>query len=303
MDAGRVSAGGEGATGGGTARPPESRPGPPRSHELAKRIASAAVLAPVAIYLVYVGGWPFTLLVMLVAVLMTYEWARLVRGSHLNADYVIHAVTAIIAVALAGAGMPLLALGAALAGVAVAFGVVVWTGQARRWPMIGFPYILLPCIGLVWMRSGGEWGMLTLYWLLAVVWMTDIMAFVVGRTFGGPKLAPRLSPSKTWSGLAGGVAGAAAAGALTSAALGLGAAWSLAAISGIIAVVAQIGDIAESALKRYADVKDSSALIPGHGGVLDRVDGLIFAAVAACAAALIGLVAGGGKGMGLGVFA
>ena len=273
------------------------------SRELVKRIASAAVLAPVAIYLVYLGGWPFTLLVMFVAVLMTYEWARLVRGTHLNADYVIHAATAVLAVGLAGGGRPLLALAAALAGVAIALAVVAWRGEGKRWTIIGFPYIVLPCVGLVWLRSGGDWGMLTLYWLLAVVWATDIMAFVAGRSIGGPKLAPRLSPSKTWSGLAGGVAGAALAGALTSAILGLGAGWSLAAISGTMAVIAQIGDIAESALKRYADVKDSSALIPGHGGVLDRVDGLIFAAVAASLAALIGLFAGGGKGIGLGVFA
>ncbi len=278
-------------------------PRPPRTRELAVRIASAAVLAPVAIYLVYLGGWPFTALVMLVAVLMTYEWARLVRRTHLNADYVIHAITAIIAVGLAGAGMPLLALAATAAGIGVAIMAVIIRGEGKRWPMIGFPYILLPCVGIVWLRSGGDWGMLTLYWLLAVVWATDTMAFVVGRSVGGPKLAPRYSPSKTWSGLLGGMAGAAVAGAGTSFVLELGVPWILAGISAMMAVLAQIGDIAESALKRYADVKDSSALIPGHGGVLDRVDGLIFAAVAASFAALIGLVAGKGQGIGLGVFA
>lgn len=277
-------------------------PRPPRSKELFLRIASAAVLAPGAIYLVYLGGLAFTALIMLAAVLMTYEWARLVRGSHLNADYVIHAVTAIIAVGLAGAGMPLFALLAAAAGFAVAMGVVVWRDEGKRWPMIGFPYILLPCIAIVWLRSGGEWGMWTLYWLLAVVWATDIMAFVTGRTIGGPKLAPRFSPAKTWSGLLGGVAGASAAGAATSIILGLDAPILLAVISGATAVIAQIGDIAESALKRYADVKDSGALIPGHGGVLDRVDGLIFAAVATAFVALIGILAQEGKGVGLGIF-
>jgi phosphatidate cytidylyltransferase len=180
--------------------------------------------------------------------------------------------------------------------------VVILRGQGRRWPMIGFPYILLPCIAIVWLRSGGEWGMLTLYWLLAVVWATDIMAFVAGRTIGGPKLAPRFSPAKTWSGLLGGMAGAAVAGAATSLILDLDVAVLLALISGGIAVIAQIGDIAESALKRYAHVKDSSHLIPGHGGVLDRVDGLIFAAVAAALAALIGVLTEQGQGIGLGVF-
>lgn len=239
---------------------------------------------------------------MLASVLMTYEWARLVRGSHLNADYAIHAITSIVAVGMAGADYPLYALGVAAIGFSVALAVVAWRGQGKRWPMIGFPYILLPCIAIVWLRSGGEWGMITLYWLLAVVWATDIMAFAAGRTIGGPKLAPRFSPAKTWSGLLGGVAGAAIAGAVTSILLGLGVPWLLAVISGLIAVLAQIGDIAESALKRYAGVKDSSQLIPGHGGVLDRVDGLIFAAVAAALAALVGVLADEGRGVGLGFF-
>ncbi|MEQ8745258.1 phosphatidate cytidylyltransferase [Pyruvatibacter sp.] len=277
-------------------------PHPPRGNELWMRIASAAVLAPGVIYLVYLGGWAFTALIMLAAVLMTYEWARLVRGSHLNADYVIHAITAIIAVGLAGAGTPLLALGAAVIGFAIAFGVVIFRGQDKRWPMMGFPYILLPCIAIVWLREGGDWGMLTLYWLLAVVWATDIMAFGVGRTVGGPKLAPRVSPAKTWSGLLGGMAGAAIAGGATSLILDLNAFWLLAFLSGIMAVIAQVGDIAESRLKRYADVKDSGALIPGHGGVLDRVDGLLFAAVAAAMVALIGVLADEGQGIGLGAF-
>ncbi|WP_422007068.1 phosphatidate cytidylyltransferase [Pyruvatibacter mobilis] len=285
-----------------TGGPAEPGKKPSAGRELVMRIASAAVLAPVAIYLVYRGGWAFTGLVMLAAVLMTYEWARLVRGSHLNADYIIHAVTAIVSIGLAGADKPLLGLLAALAGVVLALVVVILRGQGRRWPMIGFPYILLPCIAIVWLRSGGEWGMLTLYWLLAVVWATDIMAFVAGRTIGGPKLAPRFSPAKTWSGLLGGMAGAAVAGAATSLILNLDVALLLALISGGIAVIAQIGDIAESALKRYAHVKDSSHLIPGHGGVLDRVDGLIFAAVAAALAALIGVLTEQGQGIGLGVF-
>lgn len=287
-----------GTAGGGETAPPQL----PRSNELIKRVASAAVLGPGVIYVVHLGGWALTAFVMLAAVLMTYEWARLVRGSHLNADYVIHAITAIIAVGLAGFGLPLFALGAAALGFIVAMGVVIWRSEGKRWPMIGFPYILLPCIAIVWLRSDGEWGMWTLYWLLAVVWATDIMAFVVGRTVGGPKLAPRFSPAKTWSGLLGGMAGAAVAGALTSVLLGLDAFWLLAAISGATAVIAQVGDIAESALKRYAGVKDSSALIPGHGGVLDRVDGLIFAAVAAAFVALIGVLAEEGEGIGLGIF-
>ena len=132
-------------------------------------------------------------------------------------------------------------------------------------------------MALVWLRADAPGGMQHVIWLLMVIWATDICAYLVGRTVGGPKLAPRISPGKTWSGLLGGVAGASLLGGFAAQALGAGY-WFAAAVGGCLAVIGQVGDLFESALKRRAGVKDSGHLIPGHGGLLDRIDGLVFAA-------------------------
>jgi phosphatidate cytidylyltransferase len=153
-----------------------------------------------------------------------------------------------------------------------------------------FVYVLAALVALLWLRHQPEMGRETVIWILACTWATDIGAYFVGASAGGAKLAPRISPSKTWSGLIGGMAWAAVASAATGLAFGLGTTFSLAAIGAVLAVVAQLGDLAESALKRGADVKDSGNLIPGHGGLLDRVDGLVAVLVVT---ALIRLTVGG----------
>jgi len=153
-----------------------------------------------------------------------------------------------------------------------------------------FVYVLAAVVALLWLRHQPEMGRETVIWMLACTWATDIGAYFVGASAGGPKLAPRISPSKTWSGLIGGMAWAAVASAATGLAFGLGSTFSLAAIGAVLAIVAQLGDLAESALKRSAGVKDSGGLIPGHGGLLDRVDGLLAVLVMV---ALVRLMAGG----------
>jgi phosphatidate cytidylyltransferase len=136
-------------------------------------------------------------------------------------------------------------------------------------------------MALDWLRADPVYGQLTIFWLFGVVWATDIGAYAAGRTIGGAKLAPRISPNKTWAGLAGGV--------LSAGLVGLGVAiWfvkdphplALAGLSAALAVLAQLGDLGESSLKRHFGVKDSGRLIPGHGGVLDRCDGLLSTAPA-----------------------
>jgi phosphatidate cytidylyltransferase len=151
-------------------------------------------------------------------------------------------------------------------------------------------YVLAALVALLWLRHQPEMGRETVIWMLACTWATDIGAYFVGASAGGAKLAPRISPSKTWSGLIGGMAWAAVASAATGFAFGLGSTFSLAAIGAVLAVVAQLGDLAESALKRSAGVKDSGGLIPGHGGLLDRVDGLVAVLVAV---AVVRLTTGG----------
>lgn len=187
-------------------------------------------------------------------------------------------------------------IGSWVFGLLIAAGAAIaaweWTrlvGWSPVWVVAGAVYVGLPVLALLWMRGQDRE---TTLWLMAVVWATDSAAYGVGRIVGGWKLLPRVSPNKTWAGLIGGVAGAAIVGA--AAALGFGLKvdlWLLAAASALLALVAQGGDLFESAVKRRFGVKDTGALIPGHGGLLDRVDGLL---AAAPLAAILCLVLGGG---------
>lgn len=157
-------------------------------------------------------------------------------------------------------------------------------GARFGWLALGMVYIALSCWALWRLRVDPEWGRVTLFWLLALVWGADTGGYVFGRALGGPKLAPAVSPNKTWSGFLGGT--------FTSALCGWAVVyfmldtqvynvdWQIAAFSAAIAVVSQIGDLFESWIKRRFGVKDSGAIIPGHGGLFDRVDGLVAAALA-----------------------
>ncbi len=262
------------------------------------RILSGTALAVVALGDVALGGWFFVAFVVLAVAVMAREWAALAMPATAAARHLL------VAGALA---VPVLALMAVMAGDAasalrlVLLGAVAGAGLAALVPggavdrtAAGILYLGLPALSLVWLRvdpvSGGAGPVL---WLLLVVWATDVAAFAVGRSVGGPRLAPAISPGKTWSGLAGGVVGAMIVGGLLARAIqadGLRAAL----LGGLLALVAQAGDLFESLLKRRAGVKDSGRLIPGHGGALDRLDGLLFAApVFAALVALLGPGAGG----------
>jgi phosphatidate cytidylyltransferase len=169
-----------------------------------------------------------------------------------------------------------------------------------RWRYLGVPYVGIPAMAFVLLRSDLNYGALAIVWVLFIVWAADTLAYFSGRIIGGPKLAPRLSPKKTWAGLGGAVVGSAMASTLSAAAAHLsGIAW-LALLAGLLALVEQGGDLFKSALKRHYGLKDSGALIPGHGGVIDRVDGLV---AVATAAALIGLLRGGLQATGSGLLA
>ena len=146
------------------------------------------------------------------------------------------------------------------------------------WAVLGVTYVVIPCLCLVWLREYSTGGREALLWLLMLVWATDIAAYAAGRTIGGPRLARRISPGKTWAGLIGGVAAAGLASALLASPLGYGSPAGLAMLALALAVVAQAGDLVESWVKRRFGAKDSGSLIPGHGGVLDRLDGVLAAA-------------------------
>jgi phosphatidate cytidylyltransferase len=259
----------------------------------ALRIVSALALMPVALILVILGDWPFACLVGLAVVLMALEWRQLTvaRFGGLGGGLASASVAGLglVVVVLAASGRPSEALLALIAG-ALAAGLIAWRlGASPLWIGLGAAYLALPALALIWLRGLPQFGLQIVVWLLAVVWTTDILAYLVGRNVGGPRLAPSISPGKTWSGLCGGVLAAALAGAVTAWAIGSERLLQAAGLGGVLAVVSQIGDLIESMLKRRAGVKDSGTLIPGHGGVLDRLDGLVLAAPVL---ALLGLIFG-----------
>jgi phosphatidate cytidylyltransferase len=165
-----------------------------------------------------------------------------------------------------------------LAAVAAPLMAAEWIRMTRRRPaarVAGLVYVIGAVLALLWLRHQPDYGRETVVWVVACVWATDIGGYFVGRSVGGAKLAPSISPGKTWAGLVGGMAFAAVASALAGLVFGLGDTWSLALFGAIFGAVGQAGDLLESHAKRQAGVKDSGRLIPGHGGILDRVDGLM----------------------------
>ncbi|MEP0707271.1 MAG: phosphatidate cytidylyltransferase [Parvibaculum sp.] len=255
--------------------------------DLGIRVASALVLAPVVLAAVWFGGWFFAALLAIASVLMALELSALLFGAESRRKAVLLAVTALAAVALASAGLASAALAAGAAGLAFALAARSWTREPL-WPAaVAYPYLILPLVALIWLRADANLGLAVVVWLLAVVWAIDICAYFAGRLIGGPKLAPSISPKKTWAGLLGGMAGAVAVAVAASVWIGSGSAVILALIAAGLTILEQAGDFAESALKRRAGVKDSGTLIPGHGGILDRVDGLVAVALGAAILALV----------------
>ena len=255
------------------------------------RILSALVLAPIAIAIAW-AGWPWLPIVTATAgAVMAWEWARLCHAGRLRPSGVVLIGAVLGAVAVAAAGEIVLAIGVSLAGAAIVFAMARReAGGAAQWLALGALWVALPCVLLLWLARMDGAGRVTVLWIFAVVWSTDIGAYAIGRRLGGPRLAPRWSPGKTWAGLIGGAGCAALAGWGTAGILGISAALPLVLASAGLAIVEQFGDLAESVAKRRFGVKDSSGLIPGHGGLLDRLDGLL---AVIPAVALLTLIDGG----------
>ncbi len=255
--------------------------GASRSNALLLRILSAAVLAPLAVLAAWVAGPLLVVLTLVAVALMGWEWGRLTDRGRFGARGALVAATEVVSVAVAALGWPAPALGVLVAG---ALACLVWPRAERNanlWAGVGTLWIGAACVGLLWLAADPVAGRATLLWLFALVWATDSAAYLVGHWAGGPRLAPRWSPKKTWSGALGGIAAAGLVGAITAKILGFSMLSPVFWLSMGLSVVAQAGDLAESAAKRRFGVKDTSGLIPGHGGLLDRLDGMLAACVAA----------------------
>lgn len=242
------------------------------------RIASALVLLPIVLGALWWGGMPYRLLLAVAGMLMLHEWLKLtgLSGALYTILMIIVGIGALsLVVAQPSDDQVLMALGLV---VFLASTLSLMGAMLRRFPLAwagaGVVYVVIPILALSLLREAPG-SALWVFWALIVVWATDIGGYFAGKGFGGPKLAPRFSPKKTWSGLVGGMVLAAGASYVVARLGDLQPLALLVIVAPVLAVLAQAGDILESAVKRHFDVKDSSNLIPGHGGMLDRVDGLI----------------------------
>jgi phosphatidate cytidylyltransferase len=265
----------------------------PRWADLRLRVLSAAILAPLALASIWIGGPVFAGLVALAATGLSYEWLGLCQQRSSTAAWVPFAAVPLAVILLqwdsAMHALVLLTI-ATLAAATPTRGISIARPLA-----FGIPYFGLPAIALVWLRQPLVTGCANVIVLLCVVWASDIGAYMAGRLIGGPRLAPAISPNKTWSGSVGGLLGAALVGLAAAQILGNGMpVWRPVAFAVLIGCVSQAGDLFESLLKRRFGVKDSGSMIPGHGGLLDRLDALL---TAAPAAALLALAIGPGVGL------
>lgn len=258
---------------------------PERSQsDLVTRTVSALVLGAVALALTWYDPRAFAVLVLSVCVAMSWEWGRIIRGAGFDLAFYLHAAAVAFAIVLAAFGYAAIAVALLLTAAIII--IPLQFGEHALLSAAGVLYTGLPAVAMLWLRNDEPYGFLAIILIFAIVWATDIAAYFTGRGVGGPKLWPRISPNKTWSGLIGGISASAIAGGLFAYFLGANA--SALALSGLIlGLVAQAGDMGESALKRHFDVKDASNLIPGHGGFMDRMDGVVVVAVVAALFALL----------------
>jgi phosphatidate cytidylyltransferase len=264
------------------------------SRNLVMRVIVALVLAPVALAIAYVGGWLWTALVTLASIGLYVEWLGIVGAARQTRVLAFGVVVLVVAGLCLSIG---LIDGACITFACGLIGVALLSTEQRAWTLIGLLYAGAAEMASVVLRVDPVMGFKALILILLVVWVTDIGGYFVGRSIGGPKLWPRVSPKKTWAGAIGGFAASLAV-AAGFAAFDLAKVLPLLVLGAVLSVVSQLGDLFESAVKRRFGVKDSSHVIPGHGGLLDRLDGFVAAVVLA---AIFGVLRGGVDSVGRGL--
>jgi phosphatidate cytidylyltransferase len=266
----------------------------PQARNFLMRVAAALVLAPLTIAAAYAGGWFWAALATLAAIGLYVEWLTVV-GARTPA-----VVAGGIAALCAAGWIEVARSGATYVLLLVALGIAAaaWLSTHRRgWVALGYCYAVAALIASVAVRLDQAWGFAALMFVLLVVWVSDIGGYFAGRGIGGPKLWPRVSPRKTWAGAIGGFLASLAV-AAGFASLGLGRIGPVLILGAVLSIASQLGDLFESAVKRRFGVKDSSHIIPGHGGLMDRLDGFVAAIVLA---AILGFLRGGADGVGRGI--
>lgn len=258
------------------------------ANNLALRIVSAAILTPLALLTAYLGGWPFALFWGVAAIAVLWEWVVLVAGPSYRMIFSGCAVAVAIAGFVGWLGRPIAAL--LMVGLGALAGAIFAPPERRLWVTVGIGYAGAMLLAPTFLRADDVYGFVAIVLVFAVVWTTDILGYFAGRTFGGPKLLPAVSPKKTWSGAIAGTVGAMITALVVAGLFGLSTKLAIVVIALVLSVLAQVGDLFESWVKRQFGAKNSSHLIPGHGGVMDRLDGFWAAVVAGC---LIGLLRGG----------
>ena len=258
------------------------------SHNLALRIVSALVLAPLAVLVAWRGDWPFALFWGIAAIAVLWEWTRMVVGPRYLMMLSSCASALAVADLVSWRGRPI--TGILLVGLGALAATIFAPRERRFWITAGVGYAGTLMLAPMLLRADRHDGFAAMVLLFAIVWSTDVFAYIAGRAIGGPKLAAAISPKKTWAGAIAGAFGAVVVAIAIAKPFGMFDLSTIAIIAFLLSVCSQLGDLLESAVKRHFGKKDAGWLIPGHGGVMDRLDGFWAAALVAC---LIGLMRGG----------
>ncbi|MCP3054600.1 phosphatidate cytidylyltransferase [Aurantimonas marianensis] len=267
--------------------------------DLRSRLVSAVVLGLFVLALTVIGGWPFRLLCFATGLIVFDEWSRISRARRAGPIFSFARRALIVALLVFVFGFYFLALGVVV--LAAAFIAFVDRNERKAdWVLGGLLYSALAALAPGMLRGDDNAGLAALGFVIAVVWSTDIFAYFTGRSFGGPKLLPMVSPKKTISGAVGGLVAGIICGALFVLWIGDPVSPFLLVLAAVLSALGQAGDLYESWIKRRFGVKDSGRLIPGHGGLMDRIDALI---VALGAAWLVGLIVAGFGNPAHGIFA
>lgn len=255
----------------------------PKKSNLFIRIISALIMLPIAIYIILAGGLAFVILLNVITVLILFEWNGICEKKPFSILFVAQAISAMAMIWAIYVNSPYVII-LSFESLAVIIVASIFSKAKKSWALLGYLYALIPTISFIMIMKGS--GGSVILWMMIVIWSMDTGAYFVGKNIGGPKMSPKISPNKTWSGLIGGTITAMILGWLY---VNYGRiemvslfenATILLLLSGLLALLSQMGDLAESAVKRKFGVKDSGAIIPGHGGIMDRIDGVLFVAPA-----------------------